>query len=106
CSDFQYQEGAQAVYNANRSDPHGLDSDHDGVACESLPHRRRAGGLARTGANAVPFAAWGLAAVLGGLILRRAAALSFGASPGGGPTGRQSSTKRAAHFRTNRRRKL
>ncbi|HVW41139.1 MAG TPA: calcium-binding protein [Amycolatopsis sp.] len=40
CSDFQYQEDAQAVYDANPSDPNGLDgNDNDGIACESLPHR-------------------------------------------------------------------
>ncbi|WP_328605661.1 excalibur calcium-binding domain-containing protein [Amycolatopsis sp. NBC_00345] len=39
CSDFDYQEDAQAVLDQDKSDPNGLDSDHDGVACESLPHR-------------------------------------------------------------------
>ena len=39
CSDFQYQEDAQAVYNADPSDPNRLDNDNDGIACESLPHR-------------------------------------------------------------------
>jgi hypothetical protein len=39
CGDFQYQEDAQAVLNQNPSDPNHLDEDHDGVACESLPHR-------------------------------------------------------------------
>ena len=40
CSDFEYQEDAQAVYDEDPSDPHGLDgNDDDGVACESLPSR-------------------------------------------------------------------
>lgn len=40
CSDFTYQEEAQAVYDADPSDPNGLDgNDNDGIACESLPHR-------------------------------------------------------------------
>jgi len=39
CPDFQYQEDAQAELNKDVSDPHQLDGDSDGVACESLPHR-------------------------------------------------------------------
>ncbi|GAA4866819.1 excalibur calcium-binding domain-containing protein [Actinomycetospora straminea] len=40
CGDFRYQEDAQAVYDADPSDPNGLDgSDNDGRACESLPRR-------------------------------------------------------------------
>lgn len=39
CSDFKYQEDAQAVLDATPGDPNHLDSDHDGIACESLPHR-------------------------------------------------------------------
>jgi hypothetical protein len=42
CSDFQYQEDAQAVYDQDPSDPNGLDgADNDGKACESLPPRPR-----------------------------------------------------------------
>jgi hypothetical protein len=41
CSDFDFQEEAQAVLDADRSDPHrldgGIDGPADGVACESLP---------------------------------------------------------------------
>lgn len=37
CSDFATQEEAQAEYEKDKSDPHGLDGDNDGVACESLP---------------------------------------------------------------------
>lgn len=39
CRDFTYQEDAQAVLDQDKSDPNGLDADHDGIACESLPHR-------------------------------------------------------------------
>ncbi|WP_329053252.1 excalibur calcium-binding domain-containing protein [Amycolatopsis sp. NBC_01488] len=39
CSDFQYQEDAQAVLDQDPADPNRLDADHDGIACESLPHR-------------------------------------------------------------------
>lgn len=37
CSDYATQEAAQAVLNADMSDPNGLDADNDGKACESLP---------------------------------------------------------------------
>lgn len=37
CSDFATQEEAQTVLNAFPNDPHGLDGNSDGVACESLP---------------------------------------------------------------------
>jgi hypothetical protein len=43
CSDFEFQEEAQAVLDADRSDPNRLDGGSDGagdgVACESLPSR-------------------------------------------------------------------
>jgi MYXO-CTERM domain-containing protein len=35
CPDFQTQSQAQAVYNQDPSDPHGLDRDGDGIACET-----------------------------------------------------------------------
>ena len=36
CSHFEYQEDAQAVYDRDPSDPHGLEgNDQDGIACES-----------------------------------------------------------------------
>jgi hypothetical protein len=35
CSDFSSQAEAQATYDADPSDPHGLDLDLDGVACET-----------------------------------------------------------------------
>jgi len=37
CDDFATQEEAQATYNADPSDPHRLDADNDGIACEALP---------------------------------------------------------------------
>ncbi|MDD7968677.1 excalibur calcium-binding domain-containing protein [Actinomycetospora lemnae] len=37
CSDFDTQQEAQAVYDQDTSDPHRLDDDGDGQACESLP---------------------------------------------------------------------
>jgi hypothetical protein len=46
CPDFTYQEDAQAEFDADRSDPHGLDgpigprsSGEPNVACEDRPHR-------------------------------------------------------------------
>ena len=35
CSDFAGQAEAQAAYAADPSDPHGLDVDLDGIACET-----------------------------------------------------------------------
>ncbi len=40
CSDFRTQKQAQRFYRKHggpREDPHGLDSDNDGKACENLP---------------------------------------------------------------------
>lgn len=37
CADFATQEEAQAEFDKDRSDPHGLDADSDGIACETLP---------------------------------------------------------------------
>lgn len=37
CSDFSTWQEARAFYEANRpGDPHGLDADNDGVACETM----------------------------------------------------------------------
>jgi hypothetical protein len=36
CSDFSSQAEAQAEFNSDPSDPHGLDADNDDIACESL----------------------------------------------------------------------
>lgn len=37
CDDFDTQEEAQQQLDEDPSDPHGLDTDGDGVACEDLP---------------------------------------------------------------------
>lgn len=37
CSDFRFQEEAQAELESDPSDPNNLDNDDDGVACETLP---------------------------------------------------------------------
>lgn len=42
CSDFRTQRQAQRFFKRNggpRQDPHNLDADNDGKACESLPRR-------------------------------------------------------------------
>jgi len=39
CDDFAYQEDAQAVLNADPSDPNNLDPEGDGIACNTLPSR-------------------------------------------------------------------
>ncbi|MET9395586.1 excalibur calcium-binding protein [Streptomyces sp. NPDC006624] len=42
CRDFAFQEDAQAVFDADPSDPYRLDEDQgpdDGIACEALPRR-------------------------------------------------------------------
>jgi excalibur calcium-binding domain-containing protein len=45
CSDFTYQEDAQAKLLPG--DPYRLDADHDGVACQNLPHRGSSGSTTR-----------------------------------------------------------
>ncbi len=39
CSDFRTQAQAQRFFERHNParDPHRLDADHDGIACESLP---------------------------------------------------------------------
>lgn len=39
CSDFATHRQAQRFFEAHnpRRDPHRLDADHDGIACEDLP---------------------------------------------------------------------
>lgn len=52
CPDFTYQEDAQAVLDADPTDPNRLDADNDRVACEDLPHRpTAAAGTATTRAG-------------------------------------------------------
>lgn len=82
CADFASQGEAQAVYDADPSDPHGLDADGDGVACETLPDGSNededdgAGGeLPKTGSKLpVILGAGSLLVLLGGgtlLLVRR-----------------------------------
>src|SRR3954469_20084001 len=52
CADFTAQEDAQAVYDQDRSDPDNLDSDGDGVACETLPRRAESTGSTDTASTA------------------------------------------------------
>jgi len=37
CSDFSHQKEAQEILDAFPDDPHGLDRNKDGIACENLP---------------------------------------------------------------------
>ncbi len=39
CSDFEYQEDAQAVYEKCGNDINRLDGDKDGIVCEALPEK-------------------------------------------------------------------
>ncbi|GGM53396.1 hypothetical protein GCM10012275_25500 [Longimycelium tulufanense] len=39
CADFPYQEDAQAKLLEDPRDPHRLDGDNNGIACEHLPRR-------------------------------------------------------------------
>jgi hypothetical protein len=55
CRDFTYQEQAQDVLDADRSDPNHLDDEGDGIACESLP-RRALGGPTTTTTKTTPTA--------------------------------------------------
>lgn len=52
CGHFQFQEDAQAVLDKDRSDPHGLDRDKNGIACETLP--KRGSGPTKTSTPTVP----------------------------------------------------
>ena len=71
CPQFATHEEAQAFFEAEggpASDPHGLDADDDGLACEDLPSEAAViapgdGELAATGADP-----WALA-LLGALLL-------------------------------------
>ncbi len=45
CRDYDTQEEAQAAFDADPSDPNGLDRDNDGVACETRPGSGDMGGM-------------------------------------------------------------
>ncbi|MEU9390389.1 excalibur calcium-binding domain-containing protein [Streptomyces sp. NPDC048324] len=66
CSDFVFQEDAQAVFNSDPSDPNRLDADNDGIACEDLPHRPAATATATSTAAATAVPQRGVNAGLGG----------------------------------------
>ena len=83
CSDFVYQDTAQVIFEADPSDPHNLDPDTDGIACEELPPRPDApvDGFPSvgTGGDGAPSAArvvnW-LTAALAGISLAGLASIS------------------------------
>ncbi|MFG2819276.1 excalibur calcium-binding protein [Kitasatospora sp. NPDC048365] len=61
CPSFSTQQEAQAVLNADPSDPNNLDADHDNIACEDLPSgtggTATAGTTGSSAASAAPSAA-------------------------------------------------
>jgi hypothetical protein len=71
CSDFLFRDIGQAILDANPSDPHNLDPDNDGIACENLPDRGQADTFPSTGtggtasASAGQVARWLMAAFAG-----------------------------------------
>ncbi len=75
CDDFATHADAQAVFNRDTSDPHNLDADGDGLACENnfVTVRRvvvrRA--LAFTGAHPAVLALAGMLCLGGSALLRR-----------------------------------
>lgn len=79
CPGFVFQEEAQAVLDSNRSDPHRLDADDDGLACENLRRRGQTvgtggrGELARTGWSTVRLATGAALAIAVGLLVVGAA---------------------------------
>ena len=61
CSDFETWSAAQDFYEENggpQSDPHKLDRDGDGVACQSLPGYRDSGSEFSEDRNCSDFATW------------------------------------------------
>jgi hypothetical protein len=72
CPSFSTQAEAQAFFNAQGAgDPHTLDADNDGIACETLPGGGSRVRLADTGLEAWIFAAAGLVCIAGAVGLRR-----------------------------------
>ncbi len=49
CSDFLFRDIGRAILDADRSDPHNLDPDNNGTACEDLPVRGAADTFPSTG---------------------------------------------------------
>ena len=79
CPQFATHEEAQAFFEAEggpASDPHGLDADDDGLACETLPRADAVvdGELAATGADPWALALLGaMLLVVGAVAYRRSA---------------------------------
>ena len=88
CDDFATQEEAQAFFEAEggpASDPHGLDSDFDGIACEELPsggavvEAETAGAeLAATGSDPWALALLGAVLLAAGVVAYRRSARARG----------------------------
>lgn len=94
CTDFATSTAAQAAMGAGGADPHGLDADRDGVACETVSARSArsaagtsgtaaaAGALPATGTSHAPFGIMaGLTAMTLGALL---VGLSYPATPAAG----------------------
>ena len=54
CGDFTYQEDAQALFNSSAGDPHRLDDDNDGIACEPLPKGGSKAATTKSGTTELP----------------------------------------------------
>jgi len=80
CDDFEDQEGAQAVLDANPADPNHLDPNHTGRACAGLPPRSS---LAASGGTGGPGGAGGAGAKGANPALKAAGGGAAGAAAGG-----------------------
>ncbi|MFJ4675590.1 MULTISPECIES: excalibur calcium-binding domain-containing protein [unclassified Kitasatospora] len=78
CSDFTTQPQAQAVLDADPSDPNHLDTDNDGIACEDLPAGTTSGGTAS--ASAAPSASASASTATGTTASASASASTFASS--------------------------
>src|SRR5205085_11335439 len=88
CDDFEDQEGAQAVLDANPADPNHLDPNHTGRACAGLPPRSS---LAASGGTGGPGGAGGAGAKganPAGKAAAGAAGAAVGAKGGAGVAGK------------------
>ena len=86
CADFQTREQAQAVLEANPTDPNGLDEDDDGQACEDFDYGTSgqvatppAGGVATGDGSTADADAGVLPFVVGGIGLVAAGGAAFAA---------------------------
>lgn len=77
CPEFRSQPEAQAFFESQGAgDPHGLDGDNDGIACENLPSTLASvplgrASLPKTGAPTDALAIGGASLLVGGFLLRR-----------------------------------